>query len=221
MLKVFYLKLSDWSEYPDEYFMAYVSEDTKQLAENCRKEITRRTKLLGEFMSRRLIESVWGLKSGDYQIIRGEHGKPFISGTTLPCFFNLSHSGEYIVCALTEGQVGVDIERKGRLRLEVARRFFHPEEVRVLESLPERQQADAFFSYWSVKESFLKYTGSGLSASLSGFEVCFQKDSIRLRKDNRYEPVSVHMCDIDSGYKCFVCARSPELPEISPFKISG
>ena len=217
MLKVYYLRVTDFADYSEGFLKVHVSEETRQAVNSFRSEKPKRTRLLGEFMVRSLLQSEWGLKNENYQILRGEHGKPFVSGASVSAFFNLSHSGDYIVCALSEKEVGIDIERVGRFRPEVAGRFFHPGEVRVLENLPEDRQADAFFRYWSAKESFLKYTGTGLSASLSGFEVCFG-EQVRIRKGNLYEPVSVRECYLDKDYKCFVCYAEPEVPGIFSFK---
>ena len=81
--------------------------------------------------------------------------------------------------------------------MEVARRFFHPAEIQCLQNLAGDAQDELFFRYWSVKESFLKYTGSGLSSPLSGFEVRFD----------------------DHRPKCFVCAETTEEPGIFPFLV--
>ena len=49
----------------------------------------------------------------------------------------------------------------------IARRFFHPEEYRYLEQLGF--STEAFFSLWTAKESYVKYTGEGISSLYSSF----------------------------------------------------
>lgn len=216
MLKVFYLKVSDFETYPDDYFFPQVSRETLDTVVLYKKEKIRRTKLLGEAMSRNLLASVLGVR--DCRIVKGEHGKPYVEGGKGAAFFNLSHSGDYIVCAVSTCEVGVDIEQMGRMRMEVARRFFHPGEVAILEKLSDQKGREMFFGYWSAKESFLKYTGSGLSSPLCDFEVCFDTEEISLKKEHSRIPVYVRECFINSDYRCFVCSACSDKPEISLFR---
>lgn len=221
MLKIYYLRISDFAGFPDDLLLATVGDATRIAVMDYKNERVRRTKLLGETMIRQLLRSVFGLKQENYALVKGEHGKPYLSGNASPVFFNLSHSGDYMVCALSENEVGVDIERDGRERLQVARRFFHPREVEALESLSGLQRKDLFFRYWSAKESFLKYTGNGLASPLSGFEVRFEENEIRIEKENIRVPVYVRECTIDRDYKCFVCSENPGWPEVRRFVFAG
>lgn len=217
MLKVYYLRISDFDSFDDTSFLPDIDKKTWEAARSFKSAVVRRTKLLGESMVRKLIYRQWGLEAGAYAICRGSHGKPYVVNAGTPVYFNLSHSGNYIVCALSEREIGVDIEKRRRIKIEVGRRFFHSKEVQQLESLNGARQSDLFFRYWSVKESFLKYTGEGLSASLSGFEVCFQDAGICIKKMDVLLPVFVRECAIDPDYKCFVCSETDELPEILPY----
>lgn len=217
MLEVYYLRLSDYAGRPDAFFLDRAGEDAVRESLRCRNAETRRTKLLGGAMCRRLLAERFGLTDG--RITRGEHGKPFPADAPVPAFFNLSHSGDLLVCALSDGEVGVDVERKGRLRMEVARRFFHPAEVLHLERMDGEGRKERFFRYWSVKESYLKYTGSGLSGGLSGFEVRFGGDGIVLLRGHARIPVYVRECPVDPGYACFVCSGREEVPRIRPFRL--
>lgn len=218
MLKVYDLKLSDFIGYTDDFFLPYVSEETQKAVKRYKSEQVRRTKLLGETMTRQLLGSHFGLDAGHCRIVKGEHGKPYVEGVENVCF-NLSHSGDFIVCAISDREIGIDIERMGKVRMGVARRFYHPGEVGLLESLNGDSQADLFFRYWSVKESFLKYTGSGLSSPLSGFMVSFQNGEIRLEKEHSRIPVYIRECHIDEAYRCFVCSESPEAFTIGHFTL--
>ncbi len=88
--------------------------------------------------------------------------------------FNMSHSGDLALYAITEGRaVGVDVER---VRPDVARelteaRFFTAAETDALLALPEDGRARAFFTVWTRKEACLKATGDGLSVPLDAFPV--------------------------------------------------
>lgn len=105
----------------------------------------------------------------------GEHGKPLLSPSRqTPLQFNLSHSGEYALVAVTmHAAIGIDIEllRSGRPLLKLAERFFSARESAELRSLPEQLQEDAFYTCWTRKEAYLKAIGTGLATPLNAFDV--------------------------------------------------
>jgi 4'-phosphopantetheinyl transferase len=116
-----------------------------------------------------------GLEPGEIRFARGPHGKPALDpshGSTLR--FNLSHSSEKCLIAVTEGrEVGIDVERIRALDdwREIAERFFSERETFRLSSLPTSLVKTAFFATWSRKEAYIKALGLGLAFDLSAFEV--------------------------------------------------
>jgi 4'-phosphopantetheinyl transferase len=104
-------------------------------------------------------------------------GKPYLASSASDLRFNLSHSGELALIAVTRGrEVGVDVEQvdaRGDLekRLALARRFFSLAEVAALESLPAASQTGAFYACWTRKEAYLKARGGGLLLPLDSFDV--------------------------------------------------
>ena len=104
----------------------------------------------------------------------GPHGKPFLDNPSTALRFNLSHSGDIVLCAVAWGRdVGVDVERiKPDIdHTALARRFFSPLENQELASLPPALQRAAFFAAWTRKEALVKAWGAGLSLALSHFDV--------------------------------------------------
>jgi 4'-phosphopantetheinyl transferase len=101
-----------------------------------------------------------------------DYGKPILNSHKLE--FNLSHSGDFALLAITqEYKVGVDVERiRPELEHEsIARRFFSPNEVSELMALPSEQREIAFFNAWTRKEAYIKAQGLGLSLPLDSFDV--------------------------------------------------
>lgn len=88
--------------------------------------------------------------------------------------FNLSHSGELALLALTRHRpIGVDVEsvqRKSDLE-GIARYSFSSRENATLLALPADERPAAFFRCWTRKEAFIKATGQGLSFGLDAFDV--------------------------------------------------
>ncbi|EYF01262.1 4'-phosphopantetheinyl transferase family protein [Chondromyces apiculatus] len=109
-----------------------------------------------------------------WRFIPGDKGRPEIAAPTgiPPLRFNLSHTEGLIACLVTlDTDVGVDVEFIDRpsSTVEIADRFFSPEEVRALHTVPPSGQRDRFFDYWTLKESYIKARGMGLSLPLEQF----------------------------------------------------
>ena len=94
----------------------------------------------------------------------GEQGKPQI--VNFPKKFNLSHSGDYVVCAVGDGEVGVDIQKWVPYKERTAERFFAPTEWKLLQELPASQRTELFYRLWSRKEAYGKYTGQGIGSAV-------------------------------------------------------
>jgi 4'-phosphopantetheinyl transferase len=86
--------------------------------------------------------------------------------------FNLSHTDGMAVCAVAlDVDVGADVEfseRPGQT-VELAESFFAPDEVAALEALPAEHRRERFFELWTLKESYIKARGAGLSLPLDQF----------------------------------------------------
>lgn len=96
----------------------------------------------------------------------GKSGKPYLRDYPL-YYFNLSHSGEYVVCVISDREIGVDIQEHRRGDVEkIAARYFSTEEILRLESCDPEQKVQAFFDLWAAKEAYGKYTGGGITESL-------------------------------------------------------
>lgn len=86
--------------------------------------------------------------------------------------FSISHTEGLIACAVTRGgEVGVDVENLKRSGdyMEIAERVFSPFEIAQIYGLPKDRQYLRFFEYWTLKESYIKARGLGLSIPLNQF----------------------------------------------------
>lgn len=94
----------------------------------------------------------------------GEQGKPQIVNS--PKKFNLSHSGDYVVCGVSNGEVGVDIQKWVPYKERTAERFFAKEEWELLQEKDEQERTELFYRLWSRKEAYGKYTGQGIGSAV-------------------------------------------------------
>lgn len=94
-----------------------------------------------------------------------EYGKPYIENES---YFNLSHSGDYVVLAVDDKPVGVDIEQKKERGFEgIAKLSFHEKEQETLRIRADK--ADTFYSIWTLKESYMKQKGRGFNLPPKSF----------------------------------------------------
>ena len=85
------------------------------------------------------------------------------------CIRDSSHAGEYVVGVVSDGEVGCDIERNVNAPLEIAEHYFHSTEREYIEAASD--PGKAFFTLWTLKESYMKMTGRGMSLPLDSFEI--------------------------------------------------
>jgi 4'-phosphopantetheinyl transferase len=106
----------------------------------------------------------------------GAQGKPALrsESSQKSVQFNVSHSHGVALLAFALGrQVGVDVElvRPDFAGEKIAERFFSPQEVTELRSLPPLLQDEGFFLCWTRKEAYIKARGEGLQIPLQSFHV--------------------------------------------------
>jgi 4'-phosphopantetheinyl transferase len=93
--------------------------------------------------------------------------------------FNISHTHSLIVLGVTTRRaLGVDVEnvRAREVSIDIADRYFAPQEVAALAAVPAHQQQDRFFEYWTFKEAYIKARGMGLSLPLDKFGFRYPHD---------------------------------------------
>lgn len=129
------------------------------------------------------------------KVCTDSNGKPVVDGI----YFNLSHSGEMVVCAVSEKPVGCDIEQIKDAPKRVAERSFSTAEKEHLKQFSGEAYNREFFRIWTKKESYLKMTGQGIRVPLDKVELkdCFVQE---------YEM---------PGYQITVCAEENEFAELS------
>lgn len=134
--------------------------------------------------------------------------------------FNLSHSGKYALCSIDDSgkemQVGCDIEEIKQSKLSVAERFFCESEFQyILKQPSEKEQIEAFYRYWVLKESFMKATRLGMKLGMSQFEIEIKEGAIlkRIPKDIRGDYHFREYSVKDIPYRIAVCSDCNQFSE--------
>jgi Phosphopantetheinyl transferase len=116
------------------------------------------------------------LSPEDIHFHYNRHAKPYLSAAIdrQVLSFNMSHSGQWVLIAVAQGrEVGIDVE-KIRIRdhlHQIAEYFFSPQEYTALTAMPAEQRVEAFFTYWTRREAYLKALGVGISGVLDSVDL--------------------------------------------------
>jgi len=139
--------------------------------DRCRYVVTRT-------LVRTTLSMYYPLAPKDWRFSTNAFGRPEVCAATAriggcaDLRFNLSHTHSVIVLAVARGTaIGIDVESATtrEISMDVAEHFFASTEVRELSRMPLLEQRRLFFEYWTLKESYIKGRGMGLSIPLDKF----------------------------------------------------
>lgn len=168
--------------------------------------------LFAELLLRRILRNEYGISNNQIQFEYNSFGKPFVKGIQ-SFYFNLSHSGRWVVCAIDYRPVGVDIEQIKLIDLQIAHRFFSKLENQDFNKRDAKDKLDYFYEIWVLKESYIKMIGKGLHLPLDSFSCRVMEDRIVFHTLNEHPPVYFKKYDIDQDYKLAVCKNDSYFPE--------
>ena len=143
----------------------------------------------------------WSLSS-PLILNKGAHGKPFFQDYPHH-HFNISHSGQYILCALDNVPVGIDIQIIKPRRTAFLDHLCSPQERQWLRE--RNDHPEAFALLWSMKESICKYSGRGLTFPISNIKIPLPHNR---EKDLTLDGVCYSLFHGADWYAC-VCSQHP------------
>ena len=163
---------------PDAWYQRLVqtlSPDEHKRAKRFFAEHDRQHFVIARGILRDILGRYIGIDASECQFHYGKNGKPALAEIHhSPLRFNVSHSGEWALYAITNNwEVGVDIERlHAPVEAEkIAQRFFSTRENAFLETLPPSLRREAFFTYWTCKEAVVKAMGDAIFHSLTQIDI--------------------------------------------------
>lgn len=130
-------------------------------------------------------------------VVRCPNEKPYLRDGSVQ--FSVTHSGELWMVCLAPVPVGLDLQiHKEKYSPSVARRYFHPEELALLEVAKENgTDLPLFFAIWCARESYAKFTGDGVS----GMDKAYTTTA---------SPVPLYVLPFRAGYSLTLCTTLPE-----------
>ncbi len=196
-----------------ESLLSGLRSERQHRARHCRDDRTAAQIACAGWLLQWALEQV-GVRPELQILEKTPQGKPFLRDIP-QVQFSLSHGGDWVLCAVSDRPVGVDVEQP-RCTMEIARRFFCKEEVRAVEALEEDAQKDALCRLWCAKEAFVKAMGGGLSMGLDSFTVELSEREAILHQSVTERPYLLHEYALGEHRIC-LCAETdrPQLQTVT------
>lgn len=194
--KISFLDVSAISDGELSAHYGSMSESRKKETDALPSEIKKKQKIAADMLCRRMICEKCGIPENEIVFSKNGFGKPFAENADV--FFSVSHSGNIVACAVSDKEIGIDIEKTKSVRLKAAEKFSTASELEYIGNDLTR-----FFRVWTLKEAFFKCKGTGLGSDIRSVFFRFDREEI-ICSENGYELFAPTLAD---GYTCSVCIK--------------
>jgi len=208
MVEVFAIKILKEENYFEvrKKLLSLLPESQVSNIQRFKRMADEQRSLLGEVLSRHIISRKTGIEFKDLKIEKSKKGKPNLLSKQ-DIFFNISHSGQWVVSAIAENPVGIDVEELKEPVYRIAERYFSKVELEKLNQLSGATKQSCFFDLWTLKESYLKMLGKGLTKSLGSFSIIGNNGEFKLLENSIVNnKVFFRQYNVDPLYKLSVCS---------------
>lgn len=197
-LHVFKISINTYNDIENQYYEIF-NEEEIDIASRYTRDEDKKRYILGKFFLRMILSKMLSITPSAIQFFRNENNRPYcIEGLE----FNISHSGNFIVIAISPQLVGIDIE--------LINNDFEYESILIdcftFLELSQVDNANDFYKFWTRKESILKATGEGMIGNLHTID-CSKSTVFR---DNLNFKLTSHYID-NSYMMSFATIENPSL----------
>ncbi len=195
-MKIYSLNLVDFSD--SDYISAFesMSDERKARVEKLGNAAQKRARVAADMLCRKAISETCGYNAADIIFQTNEYGKPYAANADV--FFNISHSADAVVCAVSENEIGIDIEKIRPTHPNTVKRFATESELEYINNDINKQ-----FTVWCLKEAYFKCIGTGLNSKIKDVEFSFD-GGISCSAEN----FSLSLHTVFDGYVCAVCEKN-------------
>jgi len=172
-MKIYFLnleKLKFTASLFDDYRIFLDEEDCERLGK-LRVADVKRNFVFGRFLIRKNLSAILDCAPGDIKLKKTKNGRPeldlvncnFNAELAQNLSFNISHAKDLVCLAVSQDKIGIDVEfKKERDFHKIAQEFFSEEEAESLSNLFGDELKNKFYTYWTLKESFVKCNGDSI-----------------------------------------------------------
>lgn len=193
-----------------EIFLSFIDENKKLKINKFKNNDDKIRTLVGDILIRSIICNRLHIFNKEIEYEYNSYGKPNLKNNK-GFYFNISHSGIWVVAVVDYRPVGIDIEKVSTIDYtSIARRFFKNDEYRWLLAQKKNKRLEDFYKLWTLKESYIKMVGTGLTMPLNSFSIIFDNSrDIHLTVNNDFARNSYFKTYIiDREYMIAVCSEN-------------
>ncbi len=178
-----------------------ITEERRRKIEACKQEADRKRSLAAACLMGRFFKEATGREEGEMILSYNSHGKPFFRDYPGVCF-NVSHAGDYVFGAVSDREIGVDIEKATRQIPELSDHAFTHADRKHIENSGDPTET---IKVWVIRESIAKAMGLGITA-MTDFELMWLSEDSGITWGGAY---SFHLMeDAPEGYIACVSERT-------------
>lgn len=217
-MKIYAVKILEITEQELDNLCLLISLEKKSKIEKfINKEDKIRT-LIGEMLIRYVIVNEFKIKNSQISFDKNIYGKPYLKGYP-KINFNISHSNNFVVCIIDDKPIGIDVEKVKQIGYkDIAKNFFTTSEYNYIikPSLEIKQnlekELNKFYEIWTLKESYIKCKGKGLSILLNSFSIDKDKNErIKIICNDECNKFVFKVFYGVVGYKIAICSLNKEI----------
>ncbi|MDY4362316.1 4'-phosphopantetheinyl transferase superfamily protein [Lactococcus lactis subsp. lactis] len=205
-IKVYYIDLRHFTQQDDSYLEDKLSNEKWKKIQHYRRYADKKRSIYSEMLIKYVVYKIKG-HDVEIEFEENSYGKPKVKG--LNWDYNVSHSGNYVILAISNEKIGIDIQKKFEIDLGVLK-FFHKSEQKMVQEDPS-----LFFTFWTLKESYLKYLGVGLSKELDSFSIIDPPNF----KCSENPLIVFENLNVDNDYSSFVCYEKKEESKVELIEV--
>lgn len=196
-MKVYYFNISNASPEQLKLWYEQMSDERKQTVNRMKVEHKRSLRIAADALCRKAISEFCGISPDEIVFGYTEKGKPYAKG--LPVYFSISHSGDIAVCAVSDCEIGIDIEKIRSINPRISDKFATEEENEYICT-----SENGFFEIWTLKEAYFKCIGTGLGKNIKNVSFKILENKIHCSKSG-YE---FSFYEISKDYICSICKKT-------------
>ena len=166
-MKWYHMDIRDMTDAEYGKYYAMADEARREKTDGCRVREDRLRSIAGDHLARLSVSGHCGVPMEEIRFGRNSDGKPYALGLAVE--FSISHSGNFVVCAVSDRPVGIDVQFMRPVRSALTRKVCTPGELGYLREAPgfgEEMTGEAlvrFYQIWCSKEARFKWLGTGIT----------------------------------------------------------
>lgn len=195
-MKLYKCNISEINEKEMKLWFDAMSSERQSEVMRLAAESKRAAKTAADHLCRQAISEFCNVPAESIEFLKNEFGKPYAKN--LPVHFSISHSGDIVACAVSDKEIGIDIEKIRPVNLKAAVKFATENELEYISTNENR-----FFEIWTLKEAYFKCIGTGLGSDIK--DVSFSITPFQIICSESGYNLSLY--DMKKEYICAICQK--------------